>query len=67
MNNSKYLRADSKNPYMGLDNKICSSPMYYCKSKQVWLSVEDVKRKKCLCKPTFDMIGVNKCYSLVKK
>lgn len=49
-----YLNADTKHPYMGLDNK-------------VWLSEEDVKRKKCKNKPTFDMIGVHRCGCLERR
>lgn len=56
-----YLTANAKNPYMGLDNKICKNPTYWCRLHQVWLSDEDVKRKKCKNKPTFDMIGVHRC------
>lgn len=54
-----------KNKYIGLNNKICENPQYYCKIHLVYLSAEDVKRKKCLCKPTFDMIGTTTCKSLI--
>lgn len=48
-------------PHMGLNNKVCEDIKYYCKSKRVYLSEEDAKKKRCLCKPTFDMIGVRRC------
>lgn len=62
-----YITADQINPYMGLDNKICKNPTYWCRLHQVWLSEEDVKRKKCKNKPTFDMIGVHRCGCLERR
>ena len=44
----KYLKADARIPYMGLNNKICSKPAYWCKLHEVWLSEEDVKKRNCL-------------------
>lgn len=52
---------------MGLDNKICENPVYWCRLKQVWLSEEDVQKKQCKNKLTFDMIGYSRCGNLVKK
>lgn len=46
---------------MGLNNQLCTNIKYYCRSKRVYLSDEDVGKKRCLCKPTFDMIGENRC------
>jgi len=63
----KYLTANKKHPFMGLDNKTCKNPMYWCRLHQVWLSEEDVRRKRCMDKPTFDMIGAHRCQSLEKK
>lgn len=62
-----YLTADQRNPYMGLDNKICKNPTYWCRLHQVWLSEEDVKRKGCKNKPTFDMLGVYRCRCLERR
>lgn len=62
-----YLTANTKNPYMGLNNKICKNPTYWCRLHQVWLSEEDVKRKKCKNKPTFDMIGFHRCGCLERR
>lgn len=62
-----YLTADAKNPYMGLDNKICKNPTYWCRLHQVWLSEEDVQRKKCKNKPTFDMIKFHRCGCLERR
>ncbi len=61
------MTADSRHPFMGLDNKVCTSPAYWCRLHRVWLSEEDVERKKCMCKPTYDMIGVRRCGCLEKK
>lgn len=63
----QYLKADDKYPRMGLDNKLCTDPKYWCRLHQVWLSEKDVERKKCRCKPTFDMIGTSECGNLEKK
>lgn len=62
-----YKRADSRNPRMGLDNKECKNPVYWCRLHQVWLSEEDTVRKKCKNKPTFDMIDTVGCGCLVRK
>lgn len=63
----QYKKADQRNPYMGLDNKICKNPVYWCRLHEVWLSEEDVKKKRCLNKLTFDMINTYRCGNLVKK
>lgn len=62
-----YQIADKRNPFMGLDNKICKNPVYWCRLHQVWLSDDDVKKKQCKCKLTFDMVGTYRCGNLVKK
>lgn len=62
-----YRIADQRNPYMGLNNKICKNPTCWCRLHQVWLSEEDVKRKRCENKPTFDMIGVYPCRCLERR
>ena len=54
-----------KGEYPVLDGKICDNPKYYCKLHLVYLSDEEVERKKCLCKPTFDLIGTTTCRSLI--
>lgn len=59
------MDSHSEGKYIGLDNKVCENPKYYCKIHLVYLSAEDVKRKKCMCKPTFDMIGTTTCKSLI--
>lgn len=61
------LKADTRNPFMGLNNKVCEKPKYLCRLHQVWLSVDDVKRKRCANKPTWDMIGVRLCTNLSKR
>jgi len=63
----RYQKADNKHPWMGLDNKTCTSPKYWCRLHEVWLSEDDVKRRKCKGKPTFDMISTYKCRCLEKK
>lgn len=61
-----YKIADQKHPFMGLDNKICKNPVYWCRLHQVWLSDEDVKKKQCKCKLTFDMVSTYCCGNLEK-
>ena len=56
---------DNSKKYMGLNNQPCTAPRYYCTSHQIYLSEEDIKKKKCLCKPSFDMISTSKCNSLL--
>lgn len=51
----------SQTTYPGLNNKPCTEPKYYCRSHQVFLSDEDVATKKCMCKPTFDMLSTHPC------
>ena len=63
----KYKIADARNSNMGLNNKICKNPKYWCRLHQVWLSESDVKRKHCKERPTMDMIGTRLCTNLVKK
>ena len=50
---------------MGLNNELCTNKKYYCRSKRVYLSEDDACRKRCLCKPSFDMIGASRCNWLV--
>ena len=52
---------------MGLNNKPCKCHKYWCRLHQVWLSENDVKRKKCNERPTMDMIGTRLCTNLVEK
>ncbi len=62
----QYKIADANNPRMGLGNKLCINPKYWCRSHQVWLSENDVKKKECFHKPTIDMISYEKCRCLEK-
>ena len=57
----QFPKADTRNPWMGLYGKNCKSPVYWCRMHEVWLSEEDVVKKKCFCKPTFDMISTYRC------
>lgn len=64
---SPYPRANIRNPWMGLNGQICEKPAYWCRLHEVWLSEEDVVQKKCLAKPTVDMISTRRCNSLERK
>ena len=63
----EYKKADLRNPRMGLDNKICTNPKYWCRLHQVWLSEEDVNRKSCRHKMTFDMMSTYRCGNLTMR
>lgn len=56
-----YQIADKRNPFMGIDNKICKNPAYWCRLHQVWLSDNDVEKKQCKCRQTFDMFSTYRC------
>lgn len=57
-------KISSEHVTMGLDNKVCDNPVYYCALKQVYLTNDDVRRKRCLNLPTFDLLGTTRCTSL---
>lgn len=63
----KHPRADSRNPWMGLEGKICEKPAYWCRRHEVWLSEEDVERKHCRARLTADMMMTRPCTCLEKK
>ena len=62
-----YLKASIEQPYMGLNNKVCTAPVYWCPVHEVWLSESDVINKGCFNKPTFDMLDTYKCPRLQKR
>jgi hypothetical protein len=47
--------------YIGLFNKECENPAYYCRCHNVFLSAEDAEFKQCLHKPTKDLVGITRC------
>lgn len=63
----EWRKADSRCPNMGIENRPCDNPKYWCRLHQVWLSEEDVAKKHCKCKPTTDMIDVRRCNNLEEK
>ena len=63
----QYKRANkwaNKGDTIGLDNKICINPMYWCRRHEVFLSESDVERRHCLNKLSFDMRGYYSCSCL---
>ena len=56
-----WAKADFRNPYMGIENKICKNPKYWCRLHQVWLSEEDAINRKCFCRPTYNLMFERKC------
>lgn len=65
--NSPWPKADTRNPWMGLNGVVCKDPAYWCRMHEVWLSEEDVARKKCLARLTYDMIATRKCNCIERK
>lgn len=63
----EFLKANMSNPFMGLDNKICKSPKYWCRLHEVWLSEKDVSEKHCMEKPTYDLISTYRCTCLEER
>lgn len=59
--------ANIKNPNMGLDNKICNNPKYWCTAHEIWLFEQDAIDKGCFNKMTFDMLSVRRCVGLVDR
>lgn len=59
-----YKVANASNPNMGLHNKICNNPKYWCRKHQVYLSEKDVDKRKCKNKITYDMISTIRCTNL---
>lgn len=64
---SPYPKADYHNPWMGMDGKICEKPAYWCRMHEVWLSEEDVVKKRCAARLSYDMIATNRCNCLEEK
>ena len=57
-----YMKATQSN--MGLNNTVCQYPKYWCRLHQVWLSDDDVRKKQCNCKLSYDMMSVRTCNCL---
>ena len=51
---------------MGLDDKVCEDPKYFCLCHKVYLSDADVERKSCRHKMTPDMMGFVNCRWLME-
>ena len=65
--NCKWPKADTRNPWMGLDGNVCTNPVFWCRMHEVWLSEEDVAKKKCRSRLTHDMITTRRCNCLERK
>lgn len=57
----KNIYSDKNNAQMGLNNKKCNSPKYFCLSKKIFLSADDVATKSCFHKVNADMLSEQKC------
>lgn len=65
----KYVmpKADARNPWMGLNGIVCTSPAYWCRLHEVWLSKDDVARKRCMARLTIDMRGTYRCFDIEER
>lgn len=63
----EYKKADARNPHMGLHNRVCRNPAYWCRLHRVWLSEKDARKKQCKHRPTIDMLGFSRCSNLVER
>lgn len=50
---------------IGLDNKVCKDPKYFCMCHKIYLSDDDVQAKHCRHKLTRDMIAYQNCNWLI--
>lgn len=64
---SSMPKADTRNPWMGLNGLACSNPAYWCRMHEVWLSEEDVAKKRCYARLTADMFGYRRCNCLERR
>jgi hypothetical protein len=60
-------KADFRNPWMGLDGVVCENPAYWCRLHEIWLSEDDVAKKKCLSRMSYNMLEIRKCNCLERK
>ena len=60
-------KADHRNTWMGLNGVICKAPAYWCRLHEVWLSEEDVVRRKCRSRLTANMMETRRCNCLERK
>lgn len=60
-------RADHRNPWMGLNGRVCKTPAYWCRLHEVWLSEEDAAHKKCMARPTYDLLGEYRCGNIERR
>lgn len=63
----EYTRADARHPRMGLNNKICIEPKYWCRIHQVWLSENDVQKRQCRQQISHDMMSIYICTNLEER
>lgn len=61
------LKADFRNPWMGLNGVVCEEPAYWCRLHEVWLSSQDIINKHCMSKMTPNMLSTYKCNCLERK
>lgn len=63
----EYKKAIKNKTFIGLHGKHCENPAYWCRLHEIYLSPDDVKKKRCRSRPTFDMIGTIVCGNLEKQ
>lgn len=59
-----YKKAIKGKLFMGLNNKICQNPAYWCRLHEIYLSEKDVKQRRCKNLCSVDMIDTYRCMDL---
>ena len=67
MAQKQFLKADARHPNMGINNKPCKDPKYWCRIHEFWLSEDDVQKKGCRAKMSADMMERRLCTSLEER
>lgn len=59
-----YKKAIKGKFFMGLNNRICYDPKYWCRLHEIYLSEKDVERKHCKCKCSANLLDTYICGNL---
>lgn len=60
----EYKKAIKGKKFIGLNGKLCRNPKYWCRLHEIYLSEQDIIKKHCKNKYTFDMISQYECGNL---
>lgn len=60
----EYKKAIKGKTFIGLNEKICRHPKYWCRLHEIYLSEQDAIKKHCKNKSTVDMLSHYRCGNL---